>query len=367
MKVVLVYLGRRGAGGWLSYEMAHHWPDEHALFAVLSVYSEYLPAWMNSRVRHFVVNTFQKPSQALISILVPVKIKSLVKIIIDLEPDALLFPMFHPWNASLQTHLAHIPSVVFVHDPLPHPGLLGWFYGKLEDQSIYRATRCVVMSEKLKPLLAQRHILPEKTDVIPLGPTEYKKPSQLRKPTGTYPTLLFFGRITSYKGVEYLLQAVAEVVKRRPVHLLIAGEGNLKPVQSLLKAIPSVEVINHWINESEIATIFSRADFIVLPYTSASQSGVIPIAANFSLPVITTLSGGIPEQVKHDFSGWLVQPGSVQALVEMIDYVLDHPSKAREVGRRLHDEYYRHRDWEKISSMVSDSVESAVKDHKQSL
>lgn len=365
MKVVLVYLGRRGAGGWLSYELAHHWLDGHDLFVVLSAYSEYLPAWRESRIRHFVVDTFQNSVEALVSLLFPFRIASLAKKIIALKPDALLFPMFHPWNAPLQMRLAHIPSVVFVHDPLPHPGLIGWFYGKLEDRSIHRATHCIVMSDALKPLLVQRHILPDKVDVIPLGPIGYETPPQLRKTSSTYPTILFFGRITTYKGVEFLLRAVADVAQRRTIHLLIAGEGNLKSIQPLLNAIPSVKVINQWVAEDEIAAIFSRADLVVLPYTSASQSGVIPIAAGFSLPVISTLTGGIPEQIKHGHSGWLVQPGSVKALVEMIDYVLDHPSEARDAGKYLHDEYYRQRNWNKIALMVYRSANSAVKDHGQ--
>lgn len=364
MRISIIYLGRRGAGGKISFELARALSRVQDVFVVLSRQAENLNGWGNLLVERVEVHTYRGAVGALASLLFPAAIQRVAKMVRQATPDMLLFPLFHPWNAIIQRKLSMLPSVVFVHDPRPHPDLTGWFYEKLENASIRRAARCVVMSEALKPALVQRGVSPEKIDVIPLGLFEYNTASRPKKTPNAYPTLLFFGRVVPYKGVDTLLEAVAGVAQYRPVHLLLAGEGNLKPFRSLLNAIPSTEIINRWIGEDEIASIFSRADLVVLPYTSASQSGIIPLAAGFSLPVIATQTGGIPEQIRHGYSGWLVQPGSAQALAEMIDHVLNHPMEAEAAGQRLYEEYAHQRNWNKIARMVSHSLETAIKEHK---
>lgn len=364
LRPVLIYLGRRGAGNWISYEIAYHLGQKLDLLVVLSRQSEYFSKWQSVPVKQIATDTYLGFFQALTSLVFPMRIKRLGRQILDFRPNVLLFPMFHPWNPILQRLLTNVPSVVFVHDPEPHPDITGRSYGILENVSIRQATRCIVMSEALKPILVSRGIPAERIDVVPLGMprglSSILVEGQEKKKRRQIPTVLFFGRIAPYKGLEYLLYAIINIARKRPIHLLLVGDGNLQPFRSLLNLIPSVETINRWVDEDEIPAIFLRADLLVLPYTSASQSGVIPLAAAFSLPVIATQTGGIPEQIRHGYSGWLVPPASSQALEDMIFYVLEHPDEAREVGQHLQDEYMK-RSWYKISQMILRSMEKAVK------
>ncbi len=110
---------------------------------------------------------------ALLSLVFPVQIHRIAKQILLNKPDILVFPMFHPWNSLIQEELKNIPSVVFVHDPLPHPDLPGKFYEILENASIRRAARCIVLSGGLKSFLVNRGIDQDHIDVVPLGPFVY--------------------------------------------------------------------------------------------------------------------------------------------------------------------------------------------------
>jgi glycosyltransferase involved in cell wall biosynthesis len=360
MHIVLIYLGRRGAGGWISYELAARLQDKFPTVMVTSQYVEHKINWASLQTERIVTPTFRSAISALVSLLVPIRIHLLVQEIRRRKPDVLLFPMFHPWNAIIQKRMSDIPSVVFVHDPDPHPDLAGWFYGTLEQASIRRARRCVILSENLVGGLLKRGAVLEDIDIIPLGPFRLTPGKNLFPKKEGNPTLLFFGRIAPYKGLDVLLRAYADVRKTHSARLLISGEGNIEPFRHLLEHIPDVDIINHWIPESEIGGLFQQGDILVLPYTSASQSGVIPIAASFGMPVIATHTGGIPEQIEDGVSGWLVPPGNVTALVGAIKDVIDHPEMARQRGAALKTRYESNFNWDEIGVRVGESLRKAM-------
>jgi glycosyltransferase involved in cell wall biosynthesis len=360
MRIAIIYLGRRGAGGKITLEIARQLDRGHQVLAVLSRQAENLEHWQTTSVPRVEVDTFGNALAALFSLIIPIQIQRVAERLRQARPDVLLFPMFHPWNSLIQKALRDVPSVVFVHDPRPHPDLAGWFYEKLENASARRASRCVVLSETLKPVLAQRGIDLGRIDAIPLGPFLYFHSSQLSGKPETQPTLLFFGRIMPYKGLEILFRAFGRVRKSTPCRLLIAGEGNLSPCKELLAQLSDVEIVNRWIGENEIGDFFVRGDLVVLPYTSASQSGVIPIAAAFGLPVIATRTGGLSEQVEDGVSGWLVPPGDVDALAAAILEALTTPAVARQRGQALKDRYEKLFGWERSARQVAESLKLAV-------
>jgi glycosyltransferase involved in cell wall biosynthesis len=121
-----------------------------------------------------------------------------------------------------------------------------------------------------------------------------------------------------------------------------------------------VEVVNRWIAEDEIGDLFMRSDLIVLPYTSASQSGVIPIAAAFGLPVVATREGGLVEQVEDGVSGWLVDAGDAEALAASMRVALSSPEEARRRGEALKNRYETRFSWEQIARRLGQSLELAA-------
>lgn len=360
MRVAVVYLGRKGAGGRISMELARALQEHGPVLAVVSGFGEALPQWKALQgIELLVTETFQSALKALFSLLWPRAIDALARRVAEWKPDAIVITMSHPWNAALQARLAHIPALVFVHDPEPHPDLPSRFYAFLEDPSLRRAATCVIMSDALLPHLTRRGVRPEKVAVFPIGPMAY--PVVEKKPSGM-PTLLFFGRIVPYKGLEVLLEAYRRLRQTHTARLLLVGEGDLSPYQATLSGLPDVELVNRWVGEDEIGNFFSQADLVVLPYTSASQSGVIPIAATLGLPVLATRTGGIPEQMAHAQSGWLVDPGSADALLAGFIHLLDQPEKAQQLGRALKEEYAARRSWSQTAGKLIQLIETAKKE-----
>ena len=130
-----------------------------------------------------------------------------------------------------------------------------------------------------------------KHSVVPLENYQsYQKLSSWSRPIviTNKQALLFFGRNSPYKGLDVLLKAFRSVRNREDVELLIVGEGDMSPFAAMLKGLKHIYVTNRFIPEEEVANVFKKASIVVLPYTSATQSGVIPVAAAFKLPVIAT-------------------------------------------------------------------------------
>lgn len=363
MRLGLIYLGRRGAGAPISYELGTHLSHHADVLAVLSEYVENLNLWQNTDLELIITSTYRSLPGALWSWFNQFKFKRLADRIRSWQPDALIFPMFYTWNPFLQWHMRDIISIVAVHDPIPHPGLTGYAYKLLEDFSIRNAERCLIFSKELAPELAQRGTDLQRVDYIPLGEMSYYQrymPQTPPQDNSEIPKLLFFGRITAYKGIDTLLLAYKEIRYEQKCELMIVGEGDLNPYKSLLDDLPEVKIINQWISEEDIAALFNQASILLLPYISGSQSGVLPIAASFGLPVIATDVGGIPEQIEHENTGLLVKPGSVPELVDATQRLIKYPDFARRLGENLQRDFRENKNWKTIAEVVFNVCEKAV-------
>lgn len=122
---------------------------------------------------------------------------------------------------------------------------------------------------------------------------------------------LFFGLIRDYKGLDTLLEAWARF--RRSGHkLLIAGEfyaSRDKYIELIKRLGLESEIIlhDHFVPDSEVRNYFSASDCVVLPYKTATQSGVTQIAYNFCTPIIVTRVGGLAEIVPDSRVGFVVE------------------------------------------------------------
>jgi D-inositol-3-phosphate glycosyltransferase len=135
--------------------------------------------------------------------------------------------------------------------------------------------------------------------------------------------LLFFGYIRKYKGLDILLDALARLPREINVHLLVAGEfyDSEQKYREQIKALhleDQVTLRSDYLPNEEVPAYFSAADAVVLPYRSATQSGIAQIAYNFGTPVIATNVGGLSEVVLHERTGLVVPPENPAALAEAI-------------------------------------------------
>lgn len=137
---------------------------------------------------------------------------------------------------------------------------------------------------------------------------------------------LFFGLIRDYKGLDTLIEAWAKF--RRPGHkLLIAGEfyaSREKYVEIIERLQLANDIIlhDHFIPDSEVVNYFSAADCVVLPYKTATQSGVTQIAYNFRTPIIVTDVGGLKEIVPDGVVGYVVE-SSVNGVLNGLERIYE--------------------------------------------
>ena len=136
--------------------------------------------------------------------------------------------------------------------------------------------------------------------------------------------LLFFGYVRKYKGLDVLIDALAELIKKdNSYKLLVVGEfyDDEKYYQDKIKSLKldkSVKILNKFISNEEVAKYFEPADLVVLPYRSATQSGILNLAYGFLKPVLVTNVGGLAEFVDNGKTGYVIKPDSQKDLVEGI-------------------------------------------------
>jgi len=139
----------------------------------------------------------------------------------------------------------------------------------------------------------------------------------------TRPTMLFFGYVREYKGLVYLLRALPMILEHVDVDLLVVGEfyddrARYDRIIDELGIGERVRIVAEHVPDESVGDYFGAADVAVLPYVSATQSGITQIAFAFGLPVISTSVGGLPEVVREGETGYIVKPEDERDLAEAI-------------------------------------------------
>lgn len=252
------------------------------------------------------------------------------------------------------------------HDVLPHDG-------KPEHaerlRHIYRAADRVIVLTEYTKMQFEEHF-PEskgKVSVIAHGNFDYLVGKDSgEQATETSGVLLFFGHIRDYKGLEILLKAFNIAVRERPelsLHIVgdIAEKGRtLEYYMDILEAHArdKVRFIVNYVNIEDIPAYFGPACMVVLPYLTASQSGVVQMAYSFGKPVIAAKVGGLPEQVEEGLSGVLVSPGDENELADAICRLTGDPGKLGEMGRYARQLSRTRFSWRNIAALTLDEYYS---------
>ncbi|NGM61517.1 glycosyltransferase [Sphingobacterium sp. SGG-5] len=140
--------------------------------------------------------------------------------------------------------------------------------------------------------------------------------------------ILFFGFIRRYKGLDLLLEAMHDPrLRDMRVRLLVVGEyydraAHYQAIIDKYELQSQIILQTDFVPNDKVAQYFSASDCVVLPYRSATQSGITQVAYHFSLPMIATNVGGLPEIVKDGVVGFVVEPDPrmiADALVRFYD------------------------------------------------
>ncbi|HZW39040.1 MAG TPA: glycosyltransferase [Ignavibacteriaceae bacterium] len=136
--------------------------------------------------------------------------------------------------------------------------------------------------------------------------------------------VLFFGYIRKYKGLDLLIKAMPMLLEKYPeMRLLVVGESYDNPVtyNSIIKELKlddKVVFINKFVPNEDVEEYYAVSDLVVLPYRSATQSGILNVAYGFLKPVVVTNVGGLTEFVDEGKTGVIVEPESSEKIAEGI-------------------------------------------------
>lgn len=230
---------------------------------------------------------------------------------------------------------SHPPLVIAVHDPEPHSGERNWRKRLARRLAYPHAARFVLYNAALRDRFSARYGVPASAvTVAPLGVYDVFREWASASPADGPPTVLFFGRLSPYKGLELFYEA-APLIARRVGHvrLVVAGQpvpGYTPPAPPVLARPAAIDVFPRYLSNVEVAALFQSARVAVCPYRDATQSGVVLTAFAFGVPVVAAAVGGLPEYVVPDETGLLVPHGDAGALAEAVCRILlDAPLAAR--------------------------------------
>jgi glycosyltransferase involved in cell wall biosynthesis len=136
--------------------------------------------------------------------------------------------------------------------------------------------------------------------------------------------LLLYGAVRPYKGVDLALEALSQVDPAIDVRLVVAGRfwtprHELSKLARRLGVEDRVDLRDSYLSNEESAVLFGACDAALLPYRSATQSGVAAFALGHRRPVIATAVGGLPAAITHDVDGLLTPPDDPAALALAIE------------------------------------------------
>ena len=260
---------------------------------------------------------------------------SILRLIRRLRPDVVHVQQGHLWLNLILPFLGPSRLVITVHDPHHHLGDRGSRNTPqaVMDFGFRRAARLIVHSRQLRQVLVGRCPIPEQVvDVIPhIALGDETIPIESRDDGAT---VLFFGRIWPYKGLEYLIRAEPLISAAVPgARIVIAGEGeDFARYRSMMTNSEHFTVWNEYVSDARRTELFAQASVVVLPYVEASQSGVIPLAYRFGKPVVATTVGGLPEAVDDGETGYLVPPRDERVLADAVIRLLRDPERRRRFG-----------------------------------
>jgi len=262
--------------------------------------------------------------------------------------DVILFkywiPFFAPCFGTIARHARRkcgARTILICDNVIPHEKRL--FDTALTRYMMNGADAFVVMSKSvMEDLRRFRRDAPARLVHHPLY-THFGEPvpkDEARRRVGWKPeerVLLFFGYIRRYKGLDLLLRAMPEIHRRTSARLVVLGEfyEDRAPydriVQDLgLSAI--VQMTGDYVPNEVVGPAFSAGDLVVLPYRSATQSGIIQIATQLERPVLATSVGGLDEMLADGVTGLLVAPEDQAALVAGVRRYFDENLEDRLVA-----------------------------------
>ena len=217
--------------------------------------------------------------------------------------DAIYFESLHTWNLPILMLAGKAKTYQVIHEVIPHEGDSQVKMVDLMNRAVVLFADTIILRNKtyIQDMIARYGISADRVKCLELW---------RRYPTYTAPVhsgrALFFGRVNPYKGADNLL----EIVRSCPeIQFDVIGrvDPQMQEIVDQLSKEKNVKLNNGYVTDAEMREAFINCDWVIVPYNSASQSGIIIDAYKYSRPVIAFAVGAIPEQVENGKSGYLVE------------------------------------------------------------
>lgn len=367
MRISLVFLGSTGAGPVYAYEMARALLTDKRcqLQVIVSENVANLPSWEKAfaggNADFHVVKTYNRSKLSVfLNTFDIVRKYRIYKLIRDFQPDVLYSPFVLMWERFLfgmmhgKTHVVKTIHDVKLHDSYRTPS--DFFTYILNYGSMRYVDSIVLLNHKDVPLVEKRYHKP--IVVIPHACFDYyfRHPESNK---GLRNTIGFIGRIEPYKGLDLLIDAFQRL-RTQDIKLLIAGSGDIESgLAERIKKNQRIELTNRYIDDEEMQSFIEKADFFVLPYKRASQSGVIPMCFAGGKTVVATNVGALPEQVPEG-TGILVSPDA-EEIAKAVDFLLGHPALIEQYGRSAHSYASTQLTWSHSAQQLLEFLSSTIR------
>lgn len=356
--------------GLMYWELSKHYDVE-----MLSYKMQYPKILFKKEQRDYKNDSFKiDETNFMINTANPFNIIRTARYIKKKQPNMVIIQWWHPYFAPCYFLLAKFmgkQNLTFVcHNIFPHERFL--LDKKLTRLTLKNGKHFIVHAKEEEAELKQ--IMPNPDCRVTPHPSynafcfEHMTKAQARERLGLSmdeKVLLFFGFVRPYKGLKHLIAAMPKIKERLGnVKLLIVGEfgsaedkeGYISQIKHLALSSPGLEadvIINDgYTPDREVEKYFAACDMVVLPYESATQSGIVQIAYGFGKPVTVTNVGGLPDVVSDGRTGYVVPPQDEKVLAEAVVRYFAEDKEAEFTGN-IAAEAYRF-SWERMGEVVGE-------------
>ena len=253
-------------------------------------------------------------------------------------------------------------KVCVIHDPLPHSGEHSFRKELKKRILLMLSPEIILLSRHQSDAFCQKYgVRRSRVHIAALGPYEYYSAFRTGRRFDSR-HVLFFGRLSPYKGIDYALEAFSRIQGQFPgIKLIIAGAGPVCFDWSRYEGSGRVEFIHRYLTVEEIADYAFAAEFVVCPYTDATQSGVVNTSFALGTPVLATAVGSLPEIVDDGKTGLIVPPGDADSLAAAMSQLLGTPGLLGQMRKNIAEESKTgHLSWSEIARVYEEVYEDTA-------
>jgi len=329
---------------------------------------------------HFDIEYLQLPSSGLLS--VPFMALKLKTIFLRYQPDKVIATLWAPgaiaslfarWLCGGHTKSLDVATVVHAMEVIdPKKGWKGWLRRRLRFLKVWTFKSCkgiFCVSQYTKNLVHQETgVSLDKITVVNNGVNlkKFMEASPLSSATelfeAHFPLLLTLARLVPHKGIDRALEALPPLIQKFPkTKYLIGGTGpdrrRLEALVDTLGIRASVEFLGY-VPDEDLAELYGVADLLILlsreerPFVEGFGLVFLEAAA-CGTPSLGGRSGGIPDAILEEKTGWLVEPNDVPAISERLIQLASQPQDLESMGQRAKAYTEEFRSWDQVSETLS--------------